>query len=806
MKRNKKRNGNRKGAVLFTVLCFSTVMLMMSSSAMSMASYSNTVSTNNLSKTQAQISAENYLNEFIKSVEDPVGNNYSAIIKLANGHTYTNPNVINVATANESTGDNPNVGGCKIYIYNSTEVNTIVVRAEVSYGKQTDIASAVFNSKTVEFNPTNVVESGQGLGGDQNALAIEGDTVYEAAPSSSTTQVVQLHNNQSKFMGNVYTSYNIYCGSNTDTSIIQSIPDAKGEVYAPTVMSAGNIFWSQTQITSTVRPDISTGKGLKNGFVSTQNKFYGIGKSVGDRIGKYSTDKSGNINVYCKGAYIGAVPSAPLFATDRATSVSVVGGDADSINPFGRIYGNFYCYGGNFVVQSNSSGNQIIGDLVVDGDIYLYGNGGINVTGTVYCTGNIYVEGVSLSDSVDIKNKFGCAGFSSTLPSDDESKMPDINYDPGKYSRVDTVENQTRTKTSLYSQDATVNNMFADNYQNTATSSVGLQTAYANAVAPKYSSSASYNSEYYKHIYVKLDNQAEYNAYSASYSAEKQEINGSYYVSVNAYISKGFTGDNIGNWVKSNNKFQHLYILDNMYINKTAMGQLTNDMAKMKTTIVMPTNDDRYIVLPKDSRGLQIDVDFSASERQTADPTSNPKHFCNFLMGKTETDSNIDADWTRSYYGSVSSDALDVRMDSDGNSLNTTYPEWDLNDTAINDIIYDCSSSDKNTTKAESNKSLRNNIMLLAPDYTRVTIVKQAHQCIQACVYAPKSIVSLLGNAQGDTTKRALFGQLFAGLVINCQNGASVGCCLPTSGSILSYITHKNINDCKLQYFVRSKK
>ena len=57
MKRRIKKN--QKGSVLLTVICFTTVCMLLASTALSLANYSSKVSNNNICSTQAEITAQN---------------------------------------------------------------------------------------------------------------------------------------------------------------------------------------------------------------------------------------------------------------------------------------------------------------------------------------------------------------------------------------------------------------------------------------------------------------------------------------------------------------------------------------------------------------------------------------------------------------------------------------------------------------------------------------------------------------------------------------------------------------------------
>ena len=67
MKKHVKKNRNKKGSVLLTVMCFTLVCMLIASTALSLASYSAKTSNKNVRSTQAEISAQNYLQEYINT-------------------------------------------------------------------------------------------------------------------------------------------------------------------------------------------------------------------------------------------------------------------------------------------------------------------------------------------------------------------------------------------------------------------------------------------------------------------------------------------------------------------------------------------------------------------------------------------------------------------------------------------------------------------------------------------------------------------------------------------------------------------
>lgn len=824
MKRNKKRNSNRKGAVLFTVICFSTVMLMMSSSAISMASYSNTVSTNNLSKTQAQISAENYLSEFMKSVEDTTAgstNNYSAIIDLASGHTYTNPKVINVSTTNAS-GDNANVGGCTIYIYPVTSSpDTIVVRSEVSYGKQTDVASAVFTKKTVDFDTTNVVESGDGIGNGSNALVTEGDSLVE---STSPTSYTYLHNSQAKSVGNYYCQNNFIAGYNTNTSYISSIADVYGDQYAPTVMADGNIFWTQGQIQNKTKSGtVATKVNGKNGFICTQSKFI---YTQGGSIGEDSTDDAKKIDVYCHGAYFGGALNK-AYISKIATTVPFIANDYEewkdaavgtnswdhinlgsNTNDVSKLNGNVYCYqngsdttSGNFVVTANNT-STINGDLVVQGDIYLYNNSRLKVEKNLYCTGKVYhiswdgaleeltKSGTSYGGYLSVNN---ASNFYDSLPTTTESIMPSKTYDPSKFSIRNPSASCVRSTTKeTYSEKATANNMmYGDPTVASDTGDyLGCRTSYLAATSE---ANSGYNgnsiidsghintSNIYKNYYYKLTS-TQYNNLSAAEKVNVRDYGSDHYLPVYFYAKDVMHATNSNDFLNKS-ELKHVYIFDNMCINSTALTKIAGGDNKDYQVTVLVSNLDMYMALPEDFEHMNVDVDFSQSPTKTVTKTAedgtsktvtNPTNFCYFTVGTVGSNS---------YYNSAICGDLSSK-------------KWNLFSTTIK-------GSGVSTMSATSSKSPANNIMILVPDNLEFYIAKENNtECTQACIYAPRSKVTIKGTG-GD--QRSLYGQIFAKSVYVDNNATAIGACLPSSGSILSYMSKNRVKDCKLQYFVRSK-
>lgn len=754
----KRMKKNRKGSVLLTVICFTTVCMLIASLALSLANYSTKVSNNNIRSTQAEITAQNYLQEFISTFEttDPSG-----------GVSYTD--LKNIAGTDEahakeyavsiSGGSSANVGDCKIYVYNTT--SGIVVKSEATYAGETEVASAFFKTKSTPYSSTNAIEVSNGLNGTDNALIVEGDTLIE---STNSTDLVYFHNAQAQADGHYYTNCNLLAAKNTDAAISDSIDDV-----APTVMTEGYLFWQQCKITTSVgKYDINGNKSAdinydpdklsnRDGYLYTNKKFIMLGVS-GGTIGENAKP----IDVYCHGAYLGGVPNtAPDYDDIRSIYSSIEG-----TNPGASIYGNVYCYkgmnttsqSGDLYVNFNGGGAKVNGDVIVEGNIYLLGK--LTVTGKLYCSGDIYycnwdgsfsktasISGTSLTGDSEISSRLIVnGGYSNTLPcnvagisSIDRSIMPDLDYDPSKYDPTDpTAENPTRNSTSIY-QNATPNNMF-----NAADQSA------AKNIKSKYFNAYIYGGKTWDEV-TYID--------EACNTSLKQycESSGKSLDDVKLDIINGVSSNKL--YINGDYRFDDSEIKDEF-------------KKKCEFIVKMPsTGEDIVIILPNDSSEINISVDFSNSPKDTTVSPNVPKNFCYFMQDGGSTGDN--------YAGTA-----------------VTINEWRFYKTNIRDKAV------TNNAEVVSTKDQVNNIFILVPDNCEMYIEADNGKCMQAVVYGPKANVKIKGTG---SPQRALVGQLLVKSVNIDNNATSIASRLPSPNSILDFINNSATASVKLEYFTKYK-
>lgn len=755
MKRRIKKN--QKGSVLLTVICFTTVCMLLASTALSLANYSSKVSNNNICSTQAEITAQNYLQEFINSFKktDPAGGvTYSDLSDIAGVDEAHAKEYI--ATLASSGASSKNVGSCKIYVYNTT--GGIVVKSEATYAGQTEVASAFFEAESTPYSSTNAIEVSGGMSNMENALVIEGDSLIE---STNPTFLVKFHNAQTQADGHYFTQCNLLAAENTGAYINDSIDGV-----APTVITGGYLFWQQANITTDVgKYDINGNKSKDIGFDSTKlsnrdgylyadKKFILLGVS-GGTIG----NNKNPIDIYCHGAYLGAIPSTAPDYSDINKIYSSIG----QTNPGANIYGNLYCYkgtdtktqSGDLYVNFNGSGAIVNGDVIVEGDIYLMNK--LTVKGKLYCSGNIYccdwdgsvsrtanisgtfLTGDTVSDRLTVEN-----GYSNTLPcnaaisSIDRSIMPDLDYDPSKYDPDDpTAINPTRNSTAIY-QNATPNDMFN-----------AIDQSAAKYIQSKYLEAYSYNGKTWDEVTF---------------------VDETCTTSVKKYCDD--SGKNLDDFKLNiiNSGGGKLYINNNYRFDPLVIsGEFKK---KCEFVIRMPsTGDDIVVLLPAEANEMNISVDFSDSPVDTTVTPNVPKNFCYFMQDGGNSGNN--------YNGSAAS-----------------IDEWKFYKTIIKDTRV------TDTSTIPSTKDLVNNIFILVPDDCKMNIESNNGKCMQAVVYGPKADVEIKGTG---TPQRALIGQLLVKSIDVGNNGTSIATMLPSPNSILDFINSSATSAVKLQYFTKYK-
>lgn len=484
MKRRIKKN--QKGSVLLTVICFTTVCMLLASTALSLANYSSKVSNNNIRSTQAEITAQNYLQEYINSF----AGNYDDLASLA-GTSESSPSIVNVSMQDLAGNTISDAGTCQIKIYKSG--SGVVVKSEATYAGETEVASAVFSITAANsYKSNNAIETNGSYNVDDIAAPVGGDVLLE---NNSPTTVTAFFNSNGEYKSNFHSNGNLFFGKNSTS---QSFVDTKNGS-APTITAIGNIAVYNFKITTSVgKTDVNgntstTIKTLgttydknnllnKNGYINTDKKFIILGQ--GGKIG----DSTNAIDIYCRGVMIGYIPNSyKYYDTSTGTicekDISAFQQDIENnymcpnSNGIPQIYGNIYCYkgisndgvsqDGDFVCNAMNT-STINGDLVVDGNIHIL-QGSLDVKGKIYCTGEIYDENGCRygKDSGFIEKRINnnfrnIVQDSSQFPTDARSQKPSMDYAPGLYE-YGVNDNPTISQPSMCKA-ASPNNMFNDGY------------------------------------------------------------------------------------------------------------------------------------------------------------------------------------------------------------------------------------------------------------------------------------------------------------------------------------------------------
>ena len=444
---------NQKGTVLLTVLCFTTMCMVIAAIALRISNQANKESTDNVMKSQAQITAEHYLEQYLSTFPTVTGSdgvaryNYDDLKKVA-GANEENPGVITISVTQSNNLSGVNVsnaaltdtaafgGNCTIYVYK--QGSGIVVKSMGQYSDQTGLASAYFYGETPSASLNkNAIETC----GSYNVLdtsCVTGDILLSYVNPNTT---VLFKNNNGIYECNFKTNGNLYHNNEP----VRFSDTLQGN--APTITTEGYMYFFQMNITTNVGKTDANGKHYsdtgydknnllnKNGYLNSDKKIFLACIKSGNKIG--SANKP--IDIYSRGLVIGKIPgnayttayTAPAIAKFKQDIEGMFQStDENAANP--ELHGNIYCYkraggtiadDGDLIVNTMNS-QTIDGDIVVDGNIYVLG-AELKVTGNVYCTGT--VTGTIKDTAGNVK------AVSKTLPSDTRSIQPPMNYAPGLY-------------------------------------------------------------------------------------------------------------------------------------------------------------------------------------------------------------------------------------------------------------------------------------------------------------------------------------------------------------------------------------
>lgn len=518
----KRFSKNEKGTVLLTVLCFTTMCMVIAAIAFRVSTKANERSTENVMRAQAQITAEHYLEQYLSTFAPSTGStriNFDRLNDIAGASesaareitiqlvpTGSNP------TANISNGtlDETAVygGNCKLYVYREG-TNGIVVKSMATYGEQRGLASAYFYQEmpTTDLNK-NAIETLDYYGVSAYAAPVAGDIMIEFKNNSDC---LQFHNSGT-YNSNVYTNANLALGSSGGISFADTV---KGN--APTITARGNILLERVTVTTAVGKTDSNGLHIgevkkdssnhvvtdgdgnpitynkndllnKNGYINTDKKIFMIwpqDTKIGD-----SADRP--IDVYCCGGVIGALPTANYSNISGTTtswgddvfnswknSLTVDSTDTTvtpnktikalyncgvevNANTSGEIYGNIYSKKGSASIYTDGTLIFNTGDktFTIHGDLFVEGD--LILYTPIKVDGTIYCKNIiNLTGSSNDAAYGGTAKVNTAMTETKRSTAPSMDYAPGLYE-FGVKDNPTLTSTQGYAV-KTPNNMYATN-------------------------------------------------------------------------------------------------------------------------------------------------------------------------------------------------------------------------------------------------------------------------------------------------------------------------------------------------------
>lgn len=745
----KRMKKNRKGSVLLTVICFTTVCMLIASLALSLANYSTKVSNNNIRSTQAEITAQNYLQEFVsayKEIDATTGKvTYQSLLDIA-GASESNPTEVTVRLEDISGNQvDPNAAGgtCKIYVFKSG--SGVVVKSEATYAGETEVASAYFGKEAGSpWTSTNALETIGGINVNGIAAPIDGCIVVE---TDDITEVTELKNDP-EYKSHFYIENNVYISTQLKIHDVLNKNDTSNIHYqAPTFTCLGylaiyNIPRFSTNVGKTdINGDIGTsGVALSNkdGYINVDKKLI-ITMPKSEIIG---TETKKDFDVYCRGAYIGGIPDNAIFS-DRQQILDtflnagiVLGGEVGEF----KMKGNFYSIKGagsgqdGNLVFANNNDATIDGSLYVDGDLYVL-NSKLTVKGDLVCTGKIYGgtdttkyaeisgNGYTVESNNDVKSKLNVEGTISDSidTSIERNNIPALDYDP--------YTGGTRTTLKTTYADTTPNDMYNET-----------------------------NQEEVKYI------RSKYNF------ADMTELTSDKYYCVDS--TTGAVTVKIEEVSNYEGDLNSVVNGDGLIINGSC--KIPQDVwKKQNAKITIKLTDSDIIVL------IPSNTEFEGKIRVDTSGVGSNKVFCYFMV--------YDSDDVENYYSRTISDA------------STTPKIQFINQTTVAETSV-CSMD--STTFNYSENTTDNRIFFLMPNKS-VMIIGSNNCKIQGLVYGTQSDLVVTHNGS------MLYGQAKVKQFIKENDGkdAVINDIAPAENSILDYIKYKHptSGQIDLLYFTKYK-
>lgn len=453
----KRANGkNQQGTVLLAVVCMGMFCITLATVALSLVNYNNGATARNVMRTQAKVTAEACLAEFIGGYDISDQDDCKTLKLLANGYTESSPRVIKVNPGNSTFESN--YGSTEIHIYKEGS-NAFRIASVCTFGgegmikPQTQTASVKFASATVTPQVTSsALECSDGMNTPAGTqMDIEGDVVLErkrTGGSPEPDKLIQIGVNSGNFKSHVYSEYSLVPangGTFSDvwnksgtTTYEPNATSGHGDYFqqAPVMWTDGylgninNCAYIYTEVGKTDKAlynRYTNPTGYQDGNLENMDGFIYAGKQImltGAYDNKFyigydaSGAEKGPIDVYCHGFYYGQVnqnvsitggaagtqlnghytSAANVKYTDGGSSVSLVDGGPASQDM--TINGNLYCYDDGSTASNpyNKSGDLWVLEtnghgLTVKGDLYVQNDIIVSTASKLTVTGKLHLGG-----------------------------------------------------------------------------------------------------------------------------------------------------------------------------------------------------------------------------------------------------------------------------------------------------------------------------------------------------------------------------------------------------------------------------
>ncbi len=501
------KGANEQGSVLLAVVCMGMVTVTLASVALWLINYNIKATARNVERSQAKITAEAALNEFVSSYNG----NYDSLKTFSAGRTSAST-PIGVTFLNDAGDDNTaKFGTTNINVYE--QGSGFKVTSTCDYMGQVQTASLIFAaSQDTPYVPTNTLEASDGSNYGGAAWPMDGDMYLERGTDSNKTMT--FHDGNGGFHSHVYTEYSIKFDTGTEFHDVTNKSGSKnfepnksasstdsGEYFeqAMTIRTTGYMKWDNpTKYGTSVGKTDENGRNgddsgyqpgklsNKDGWIYAENKIllcgnqqttFGVGS---DTLYDGSSPAMGKnpIDMYCHGMYVGTVPDNIGGSANPETSTidGIYGGHSwDSSSDY-SVNGNVYCYkgsgsatgcdNGDLVISfSNPKTLNIYGDLVVQGTIYMSANTTIDLHGgTLYANDIKFLDGNTIGNASAMTSNShftNCTikGFAELDPSNTSSRddIPTLGYSPS----TGTPDSVRKGLKATY-QDASTNKIFKE--------------------------------------------------------------------------------------------------------------------------------------------------------------------------------------------------------------------------------------------------------------------------------------------------------------------------------------------------------